>query len=415
MPTYCSIALRSIEELQDELKYLRKVPAVTARTRQYYVDGYFEGGRWSDEAWELVRQILAVSRLSKAAFSNFGEGMPPNTLGNFVTQLRLLHTPLICVSDALQFSGQSIRELEIAYLEVGNANATQLADILALSRLEKLVLREVTLIEDAPSILAKGLAACKGSLKSLNMNDFACDVRDQLNTIGDSDGSETVMAGLVALLSGDDCCLTDLELYKTRFGDKSMIALASALRLNRSIQTLTIVVYGDFGDTSIPALASALSQHCSLRRLEIGCRFVTERGWTTLFVDGVLRSQVLEQLKFIWYAGDLDFMASALASPFNRNDHLRSIDTTTDSRRANPVAWRTIECFLDLNSWRARVALLSKQSRELPLSLWPLVMERLQHIKFSLSYRLDSERPTDEQKASRLFFTLREAASVIFP
>ena len=145
-------------------------------------------------------------------------------------------------------------------------------------------------------------------------------------------------------------------------------------------------------------------------------RLANESGWKAWIVDSVLRSQVLEELRMYgrddFFMGDLmEFMAGALTSPSNRNHKLRYIYVNVEVRKRYPEAWRTIRCFLDMNSCRAKVALLSKQSPEVPISLWPLIMERLQQIVFCT--KDNSERPTYEQKASRLFYTLREAASAI--
>ena len=390
---------------------------------------WFEAREWTDNSWELIRQILAVSCAPTVGFCGLKEIMPPNTLGNFVTDLHLMDTPLGYVSDALQISGQFIQDLTIISLvQMGNTDAAHLAGILELGRLENIAVRLVTLIEDAANILERGLAACKGSLKSVCIGEFndqqlrcalqglykGCSSTLQKLDISCSDGNEATMMGLAALLSREDCSLTDLRLDSNRFGDKSMMALASALRQNRSIQTLTIV-HADFGDASIPALASALSQHRSLRRLEVSGEDVTKRGWETLFVDGVVRSEVLEESILEDYQGDLEFMAGALASPSNLNHKLHSILVDLEEYETHPEAWCAIEFFVDLNSCGAKTALLWKQSPMFPISLWPLVMARLQQITFTAT---DDRRllhdPTDEQKASRLFYTLREAASVIF-
>ena len=91
-----------------------------------------------------------------------------------------------------------------------------------------------------------------------------------------------------------------------------------------------------------------------------------------------------------------------LASSSNRK--LFSISVKAESSEPNSAAWRTICFHLDLNSCGVKAALLSNQSREFPVSLLPLIMERLQHIGFFAGYY--GGRPTDEQQASRLLSLL---------
>ena len=132
----CFGSLSSPESLQKWLDGLQEGLELYRSESRYDLE-YF---KWSDNAWELTRQILAVSCAPTVYFSGLWEAMPPKTLGNSVSYLGFEETPLRHVSDALRFSGQSIRSLSLGELDICNDDATLLADILALGRLEELYL-----------------------------------------------------------------------------------------------------------------------------------------------------------------------------------------------------------------------------------------------------------------------------------
>lgn len=365
---------------------------------------------WSDESWTYLQRILQAHSLECLEFRSTFDRIALENLG-MTKRLELQYTPLEPFISTLVPSGSYLKELVLANSTLSLGTAASLADCLTQPTfcLTSLDLSGTRFLDDAAACLARGLRNHGGSLETICVSE--CNLMDEQ------------IGALVGSLA--ECCAQDpptfslkeldisfnksrhvstaklaLLLYRSRlrklsmgfqaFGEAKRIdmsAIFASIANNRYLQEFEIGG-NSLRDNDMPALVSALVRNRSLKVLDISENRFTNVGIAQL-ADGLRQTVSLQQL-LMEDIRDIDgqgirSLVDALESSGNCNLH--TIEVAEELQHSPD--WEMLTYILDLNWSGGRLLMQTKEdddefphhahgrNGEIPLSLWSLVMERV--------------------------------------